>query len=156
MTAIERLPYVSTPGYDCILDNANCPLCKSGRPNHHGRFGGSAFFAARTRLADGRHVVAALEVFLANYPSCSPRMPEHLRVAHGTYLTLHVEGGEKECQWMPSGRCGSVESDFSFLAGGELYAKHGNPGGGDDQSAAFWADLEEWLLNHAAGIELLS
>lgn len=155
MTAIERLPYVSTPGYDCILDNANCPACKSGRRDHHGRFGGSAFFAARMRIADGRHVVAALEVFLANYPSCSPRMPDHLRVARGTYLTLHVEGGDRECQWMPSGRC-CPGDEFSFSAGEELYSKHGNAGGGNDQSEAFWADLEAWLLNHAAGIELLS
>jgi hypothetical protein len=155
---IERLPYRSRAGYDCRNDHANCPACAAGGEADHGIFGGEAWFAVRTQIADGRHVVLVLDVLLANYLPCSPRVPVHLRTARGKSIEQHIESGAVECMWMPSGRCddGPAHGHLSYLAGHGLYDQYGNDSGDDNQSENLWRALEELLAHWAATIPVLS
>jgi hypothetical protein len=149
---IERLPYHSQPGFDCRNDHANCPACAAHGEADHGIHGGEAWFAVRTQIADGRHVVLVLDVFLANYLTCSPRVPIHLRKARGKCIEQHIESDAVDCMWMPSGRCddGPAHGHLSYLVGDQLYREYGNDSGDDHQSEEFWGALEK-LLEHWAG-----
>lgn len=155
----ERLPVAVIPGFDCIYDHANCPACKKHGENDHGISGGRAFFVMKATRMDGMFVAAiALEVLTTKFPSTIP--PQHWHPdrpfykdpPRGATLSIHVEGDDRECEWVPSGKCSSKDGFAGYLAADKMYREHGNQDPAADpadQSDALWlelaGELQKWI-----------
>ncbi len=152
---IERLPYQSEPPFDCISDHANCAACKAHGEGQHGRSGGAATFGLRGILADGRRIAIVLRVLLGNYTS---PVPDSLRQPRGGYLDLHIESADPRCVdcTYVGGRCYADPGSFTCLGADEIYRKFGNSTGDDNQSEAFWRELEDWLRVWAGRVPAIS
>lgn len=146
---IERFPVHFRGGFDCRDDNANCPVCRGERKADHGISGGVALFAVGAEL-EGKHYAVSFELLTSKFP---PSVPRDMFDGHdmrddpprGGGLYLHVEsahGEHGECEWLQGKRCQAEV--IGFLAGGELYKRHGNQdpkADPADQSEDFWAAL---------------
>lgn len=168
---VQRMPVHRVPGFDCIYDNATCPGCKhdEGRGRHrivgnHGISGGSATYAVRTELPDGRRFAVALEVHLRDFPASIPEShwspgsdDIRTRIIAGP-LSQHVSTSAAleshaatDCTWI-QGLCdGSV---IGYTHGSRFYDTYGNPSGAE-QTEDFWLALEDECRKWAARVEVV-
>lgn len=151
--AIERFPVHARGGFDCRNDNANCPVCKGEHKDDHGISGGVALFAVGAEF-EGKRYAVSFELLTSKFP---PSVPPSVVDGHdlrddpprGGGLYLHVESahGERDgCEWLHGKRCESEV--IGFIAGGELYKRHGNQdpkADPADQSEDFWRALSAHL-----------
>lgn len=155
---IHRLPYESDPPFDCISDNATCPSCNAGTKGNHGRHGGGATFAMNGTMPDGRRIAITLRVLLAKWLPCTPSLSDSCRRVRGAYLERHLESygpGTVECIYVV-GRCDACDGEWTCLGADEVWRKFGNDTGDDNQSEAFWGELESWLVTWASRVPVLS
>lgn len=151
MTAIERMPVRSRPGFDCRRDHANCPACKAQSENDHGISGGIAWYAVSADH-DGRRVALVLEVLRRDWlpvTRAALRGEDDERFVNrppmGATLSLHYsDGTEHDCDWFGDGgkcRCEMI----GYLDADQFYKQWGNAdpnAAADAQSEEFWAALE--------------
>jgi hypothetical protein len=155
---IDRLPVTYVPPFDCINDNASCPICKKRRSSH-GVSGSIAIFAVRTER-EGKRYAVTLQVLGGDYlpitrqwwhaQGLKPEPPVH----KAADLTIHCEHshGIIDCTILGDGR--RCRPNSGFLAAEILFNAHGSRDGTVDvreQPEALWAALERYLVEELFG-----
>jgi hypothetical protein len=156
---IERLPIAYQPPFDCVNDNATCPVCTHRRGNH-GVCGSRAIYAVRAEHEGLRYAVT-LEMLGDDYLPITRQwwqtrgLVVELQGHRPTALVIHHEsphGIIGECTILGEGR--RCQPDTGFLSADVLFNAHGSRDASIDvreQPKTLWTALERCLVDAIFG-----